>query len=48
MKDEKPVKDRKCIKCEQFFDCVGKDPHVKDCLNFKERKEEEKWRRRWL
>lgn len=32
-------KDRNCIHCESFFDCQGKPAEVKDCLNFKERKE---------
>lgn len=32
------MKDRECIKCENFFDCVGKD-NKNPCLHFKPRKE---------
>lgn len=45
---EEPIKDKHCIKCEQFFDCAGNDPHIKDCLNYKERKQEaDRWKRKW-
>ena len=33
-------KDRECIYCEKFFDCPGKPKDVKQCINFKERKDE--------
>ena len=38
MEDVKLKKDRVCIHCEKFFECKGKPEHVKDCINFKERK----------
>lgn len=40
-KQEKPKKDKGCIKCEHFWDCIGKDDRVKECLRFKERKRNE-------
>jgi hypothetical protein len=36
---EKLLKDKECLHCEKFFDCKGKPKDVKECLNFKERKD---------
>lgn len=36
---DKPLKkDKGCAFCEHIFDCPGKPPTVKLCVNFKERK----------
>jgi len=36
---DKPLsKDKGCVFCEHIFDCPGKPPTVKLCVNFKERK----------
>ena len=36
---DKPLKkDRNCVFCEHIFDCKGKPPTVKLCVNFKERR----------
>lgn len=36
---DKPLKkDSGCVFCEHIFDCPGKPPKVKLCVNFKERK----------
>ena len=36
-KEEKPVKDRECIRCQKFFDCNGK-PHANmNCISFEKR-----------
>jgi hypothetical protein len=29
---EKLKKDRECLKCQKFFECAGKPPEVKRCL----------------
>lgn len=39
MEEQKLKKDRNCLHCEHFFDCEGKPAQVKDCINYKERKE---------
>ena len=39
MEDLKLKKDRECLKCERFFDCRGKPEYVKNCINFKDRKD---------
>ena len=37
--NNKPLKkDSGCVFCEHIFDCPGKPPKVKLCVNFKERK----------
>lgn len=41
MKEMKPKKDKGCRLCEKIFDCQGKDPRVKLCLQFVERRREE-------
>lgn len=35
---EEPKKDKECIQCDRFFECKGKPPEVKYCINFRERK----------
>ena len=36
---EKPLKkDSGCVFCKHIFDCPGKPPTVKLCVNFEERK----------
>lgn len=39
--DKKLIKDKECIHCEKFFDCIGKPAGVTHCINFKERKRED-------
>lgn len=36
--EKKGKKDAGCVYCEHIFDCKGKPPEVKLCVNFKERK----------
>jgi hypothetical protein len=38
--ENKPKKDRECIRCEYIFDCEGKPQEVKRCIKFKERKDD--------
>ena len=38
---DKHKKDRECLHCEKFFECQGKPKEVNQCLNFKERKEQD-------
>ena len=35
-------KDTECVYCEHIFDCKGKPEIGKPCLNFQERKKEDK------
>lgn len=37
---EEPKKDKECIQCDRFFECKGKPPEVKYCINFRERKKD--------
>ena len=37
MSENKPKKDRECVRCEHIFDCQGKPHEVKQCIRFKER-----------
>lgn len=39
MSENKPKKDRECVRCEYIFDCQGKPQEVKQCIRFKERKD---------
>ena len=39
MIENKPKKDRDCVRCEYIFDCQGKPHGVKLCIRFKERKD---------
>lgn len=39
--DEQAVelkKDKNCIYCENFYDCIGKPKDVELCIHFKDRK----------
>jgi hypothetical protein len=38
---EERKKDRECLHCEHLFDCEGKPHEVEQCINFKERKNED-------
>jgi hypothetical protein len=38
---EERKKDRECLQCEKFFDCKGKPPNVKRCIEFRERKKKD-------
>ena len=42
--DGKMKKTKECIKCEKFFECKGKDSE-NPCLHFKERKENEQYKK---
>lgn len=42
MESEKLKKDRECIHCVKFFDCPGKPPEVKNCIQYIERKDDNK------
>ena len=38
----KRKKDRECAECRFLFECMGKPEHVKQCLYFKQYREEKK------
>lgn len=41
MNEDVLKKDRNCIHCERLFECKGKPIEVNQCLQFKERREED-------
>ena len=39
-KDIVLIKDKECIHCNKFFDCMGKPKGTRDCVNYEERKKD--------